>query len=85
MNMNKKERLITTRRLDPLCVRAIEDQRKSIEKEIDKRESKSFGTRMSQPTSFIFASKILGYKYFKKHFGRLPIEEVERLKRNRRR
>lgn len=70
-------------KIDELCEKAIEHQRSDIEKETTKQEIKKYGQRVSEPTTFVFASKILGHKYFMKHFGRLPIEEVWKIKKDR--
>ena len=73
-----------TKKIADVCVQAIEDIKTTANKELTRFEVKVYGKRLSKPVTFVFASRILGQKYFMKNFGKLPIEEIARMKRNKR-
>ena len=72
-----------SKRIDDLAVEAIED----IRKKADEENERIHGYKLN--IGFVQASRVLGAKYFKKHFGKMPIDEVikvvERKNNNRRR
>lgn len=61
-----------SKRIDELAVEAIED----IRKKADEENERKYGHKLN--IGFVQASRVLGAKYFKKHFGKMPIDEVIR-------
>jgi len=61
-----------SKRIDDLAVEAIED----IKKKADEENLRIHGYKLN--IGFVQASRVLGAKYFKKHFGKMPIDEVIR-------
>jgi len=58
------------KKIDDICVDAINHLQGVIATEYKKQYN------CERNISFIEASKILGVKYFQRHFGKMPIEEV---------
>lgn len=70
-----------SKRIDDLAVDAIED----IRKKADEENLRIHGYKLN--IGFVQASRVLAAKYFKNHFGKMPIGEVIKVveKKNSRR
>lgn len=73
--------MAVTKKIDDLCEQAVHDIKVKMQKEYKTKHGFDLNV------SFRQASRILGAKYFKRHFGRMPIGDAIKLieKKNKRR